>query len=178
AGYDDVSELFSMAQTKSTVHFPNDFTGLPSRFYRNSGDGAFTDLTASSGLASAKGRMRGAVFADFNNDGYADLLFVRDDGPPLLYLNQGEDKFVDATADAGRALSESAAINAQVADFNHDGNFDVVLWSPSGCQVLLNRGGAKFEASTTLLTPSKSRGTVADLDGDGFDDLVAVDDNG
>src|SRR5207237_5773708 len=89
------------------------------------------------------------------------------------------------TADAGRALSESVAIDAQVVDFNHDGNFDVVLWSPpSGCQVLLNRGGAKFEAVASLPAVASPdslfafRGTVADLDGDGFDDLLTADATG
>ena len=172
---------------KPSPAFPDDFPGVSSHFYRNNGDGTFTDLTASSGLASAKGRMRGAVFADFNNDGYADLVLVRDDGPPLLYLNQGEDKFVDATAQSGQALAESrAVVDAQVADFDHDGNFDLALWSPDGYQVLLNRGAAKFEVVESLpaITPpppqaiAAFRGTVADLDGDGFDDLLNADANG
>ena len=59
----------------------------------------------------------------------------------------------------------------------------MVLWSPpSGCQVLLNRGGAKFEAGISVTAPPQSlfafRGTVADLDGDGFDDLLALVGNG
>ncbi len=163
---------------KASFTFPDDFAGVTSHLYRNNGDGTFGEITSSSGLASARGRMRNVVFADFDNDGYADLLFMRDDGPPLLYINQGEGKFVDRTREAGEALSQSQAVDAQVADFNHDGNFDLCLWSPSGYQVLLNRGAAKFEAVKHLpaITPPGERfayrGTVADIDGDGFDDLL------
>jgi len=170
--------------SKPSASFPEGSPALASHFYRNNGDGTFKDLTEPSGLASAKGRMRDAVFADFNNDGYADLLFLRDDGPPLLYLNQGEGKFVEKTADAGTALAQSNAVEACVADFNHDGNFDLALWSDNGYQVLLNRGNAKFEAVEHLpaVTPPASRlafrGTVTDLDGDGFDDLLLLDSNG
>jgi tetratricopeptide (TPR) repeat protein len=171
-------------QRTGALSFPDDFPGAQSRFYRNNGDGTFTDATASSGLESARGKMRGAVFADFNNDGYSDLLFFRDDGPPLLFINQGEDKFVDRTAEAGPALSRASALDAQVADFNHDGNFDVALWSPSGVAVLLNRGGGRFEAVEHLppVAPPRSRsafrGTVADLNADGFAGLLVMDTNG
>ncbi|HEV2491526.1 MAG TPA: FG-GAP-like repeat-containing protein [Terriglobia bacterium] len=181
---DLVVTVYAELDASKSANFPDESPALPSHFYRNNGDGTFKDLTASSGLASAKGRMRDAVFADFNSDGYADLLFLRDDGPPLLYLNQGEDKFVERTAEAGVALAQSNAVEARVADFNHDGNFDLALWSDKGYQVLLNRGNAKFEAVEHLpaVTPPASpfafRGAVTDLDGDGFDDLVNVDASG
>ena len=170
-------------QGKTTFSFPEDFSGLASRLYRNNSDGTFTDVTASSGL-SAKGRMRKAVFVDFNNDGYADLLFVRDDGAPLLYINKGEGKFADRTAEAGAALAQSSAVDAEAADFNHDGNFDLVLWLLSGYQVLLNQGNAKFAAASPMpaVEPPTGifafRGTVADVNADSFDDLVAVDKSG
>jgi tetratricopeptide (TPR) repeat protein len=157
---------------------------IQSHFYRNNGDGTFTDITDSTGLASAKGRMRGAVFSDFNNDSYTDLLFFRDDGPPMLFINQGEDKFVDRTAEAGPALTQFAALDAQAADFNHDGNFDLVLWGQDTYSVLINRGNAKFESERNLpalkFNPKSYdfRGTVADVNGSGFADLVAVDADG
>jgi len=181
AAYTDLAE--PPHQGKTTFSFPEDFPGLASRLYRNNGDGTFTDVTASAGLA-AKGRMRKAVFADFNNDGYTDLLFVRDDGPPLLYMNKGEGKFADRTAEAGAALAQSSAVDAEVADFNHEGNFDLALWSLSGYQVLLNQGNAKFTAAgpvPAVAPPSgifAFRGTVADVNADGFDDLVVVDAGG
>jgi VCBS repeat protein/tetratricopeptide repeat protein len=162
---------------KDSFVFPGDFSPAKIHFYRNNGDGTFTERSSSAGLGSARGRWRNALFADFDNDGYADLLLLRDDGPPVLFINQG-DRFVDRTAEAGEALVKSGAVDGQVADFNHDGNFDLCLWSPSGYQVLLNRGGARFEAIKHLppITPPPARfafrGTVADIDGDGFDDLL------
>ena len=140
----------SQPPKKDSFLFPNDFAGAATHFYRNNGDGTFTEITSSSGLASAKGRMRGAVFADFDNDGYTDLCLFRDDGHPLLYANLGEDKFVSRTSEAGAAFAKSVAYEAQAADFNHDGLFDLALWGPKGYQVLINKGGWKFVPLTAL----------------------------
>ncbi|MFB3922515.1 MAG: FG-GAP-like repeat-containing protein [Terriglobia bacterium] len=165
---------------KPSFSFPGDFSGAATRFYRNNGDGTFTDGTASSGLA-AKGRARKAVFGDFDNDGYSDVLVVRDDGPPLLFMGRGECKFKNETPEAGKDLSTSTAVDAQVTDFNHDGNFDLALWSSNGYQVLMNRGGAKFAAVANLPSiappagPFALRGIVADLNNDSFDDLLVAD---
>ena len=167
---------------KSSFTFPDDFSAAESRFYRNNGDGTFTDVTTSSGITGV-GRTRTAVFGDFDNDGYTDVLLVREDAPPALYLGRGECKFVVRTAEAG-ALRKSAALDAQVVDFNHDGNFDLALWSATGYQVLLNRGGGRFSvvAGLPAIVPPKEpfafRGTVADLNGDSFDDLLALDAGG
>jgi len=162
--------------------FPNDFSGATLHFYRNNGDGSFTEETSAAGLDSAKGRMRGAVFADFNNRGYADLFLFRDDGPPLLYENQGENKFV-LHRETGAALAKAVVLDAQVADFNHDGYFDLAVWSPDGYQVLLNQRDWKFSpAAAPAISPPPGlftfRGAVADLNGDSFPDLLAADAHG
>ena len=182
--YADLSRIPDMAQKNGNVSFPQDMPAVTSYFYRNNGDGTFADSTAASGLSAAKGRMRGAVFADFENDGYTDLIFFRDDGPPLLFLNQGEDKFIDRTADAGDAFTRSGALDGQVADFNHDGKFDLAVWSNAEYRILLNQGRGHFIAVPRL--PAMTipggifdfKGTVVDVDGDGYDDLLNIDGNG
>ena len=166
---------------KGPFIFPNDFSGSTVHFYRNNGDGSFTEKTSSAGLESAKGRMRGAVFADFANRGYSDLFLFRDDGPPLLYENQGEDKFVLHRETA--ALAKAVVLDAQVADFNHDGYFDLAVWSANGYHVLLNERDWKFSPVATPAIPAPAgfftfRGAVADLNGDSFPDLLVADAQG
>jgi FG-GAP-like repeat/Tetratricopeptide repeat len=172
------------APRKAAFHFPQDFGPGETHLYRNNGDGTFRDVTANSGLASAHGRMRGALFADFNDDGYADLVLLREDGPPEFYLNQGEDRFTNATPQAGPDFIKLDAVGGAVTDFNHDGLFDIVLWSPSAYSILLgnNSGGFKAVDSPPALPlanrPFAQPGAVADVNGDGFDDLIAFDGSG
>lgn len=174
----------SQPPKQDSFAFPDDFPGAAAQFYRNNGDGTFTEIGKESGIASVKGRWRNAVFADFNNDGYTDLLLLREDGPPLLFVNQGEDRFVDRTKAAGIALTKVVALDAQVADFNHDGNFDVVMWAANGMHVLKNNGHARFTALAQLPTlsapkdPFAFRGTALDVNGDSFVDLLAADAEG
>jgi hypothetical protein len=141
-------------------------------------------VTTAAGLAENPGRARSAVFADFNNDRRPDLLILRDDKPPALYLNRGGCKFEDATWDAGEDLTRHAFFDAVVADFNRDGKPDLALWSAMSFQVLLNRGNAAFVQAESipllpaLVCPFGFHGTVADLDGNGFDDLISLDSDG
>ena len=169
---------------KAAFTFPNDFSGGVSRLYRNNGDGTFTDVTNASGLGGNPGRGRKAIFADFNGDHRTDILLLRDDKPPALYLNRGGGKFEDETWDAGEALTRHAFFEAAVVDLNRDGKPDIVVWSGLSFRVLLNNGDATFERVESmplldpLLRPFGFHGMVADLDGNGFEDVVTVDKQG
>ena len=63
----------------------------PNPFYRNNGDGTFTNMAFEYSVADS-GDGRGSVCADFNNDGYVDLFLINVlRGRSILYLNNGGD---------------------------------------------------------------------------------------
>ncbi len=169
---------------QAEFRFPGDFPGASIHFYRNNGNGTFSDITASTGLGSVRGRFRKVLFADLNDSTYADLVFLRDNAPPLLFLNQGDDKFVNRTREAGLAFGKAVAVDGTIADFDHDGNFDLALWTRAGVEVLRNNGHARFTALRGIpaIKPPSSlwafRGLAADLNGDSFDDLLVADATG
>ena len=96
----------------------------PGALYRNNRDGTFTDVTAAAGISNQYWG-KGALSADFNNDGWMDL-YLCNYGPNILYLNNGNGTFRDATARAGvgdpRWSSAAAA-----ADFDRDGKLDLFV---------------------------------------------------
>ena len=82
---------------------PIGYTGDPDALYRNNGDGAFTEVTEAAGVADKK-RYYGfqAVFADFNNDGWPDLLVANDSNPNYLYRNKHDGTFEEVGIQADR----------------------------------------------------------------------------
>jgi hypothetical protein len=175
---------FSIAPQKTSFSFPNDFTGADSRLYRNQHDGTFVDITDAAGLNTNPGRTHMALAADFNKNGRMDLLLLRDNKPPALFRNLGQGKFEDQTWDAGQEIWTYAYVNGQVADFDHDGRLDAALWSTVGNEVIMNQGNGKFEQEESLplvYAPNRAfgfHGLTADLNGDGFDDLLTIDNKG
>jgi hypothetical protein len=92
--------------------------------YRNNRDGTFTDVTLAAGVPN-KGWGKGALAADFNNDGFTDL-YVTNFGPNVLYLNNGNGTFRDATAKAGVGDSRWSSA-AAAADYDNDGDLDIFV---------------------------------------------------
>ena len=61
--------------------------GLPNRLFRNQGDGTFTDVATTAGLAVLE-RTSQSLFADVDNDGDEDLILLTRAGP-MLFVNGG-----------------------------------------------------------------------------------------
>jgi tetratricopeptide (TPR) repeat protein len=98
--------------------------GLPNRLYRNRGDGTFEDITEAAGIGVIENTAC-ALFVDVDNDGRQDLIVVRATGP-MLFLNQGNGKFVQK-ADAFRFANppQGTFTGAAVADYDRDGWLDI-----------------------------------------------------
>ena len=178
-GFADLSRI----PTKRPLRFPQDFAAGVNHFYRNNGDGTFTEQTQEAGFSSERARNRSVTLTDFNNDFYIDLVISRDGRSPAIFRGRGESKFTDHTPKAGTTVNRTESRGATTADFNHDGNLDLLLWTRGSPRLLLNDGSGGF---TPMPDPSgllhsrggQLRGTVADLNADGFDDLVLVDSKG
>jgi len=103
---------------------PADSPQAADRLFRNNGDGTFTDVTARAGLSDMAYGM-GAFAADYDNDGFVDLL-VTNWGRIILYRNKGDGTFRDETAKLG--LSEKGWFTAAAwGDVDGDNLLDLVL---------------------------------------------------
>ena len=112
--------------------------GLPNRLFRNRGDGAFEDITESSGVGVLENTAC-AIFADFDNDGRQDLIVVRANGP-LLFLNQGNGRFRQRP-DAFRFATppQGTFTGAAAADYDRDGWLDIYF-----CLYIYYQGASQY----------------------------------
>jgi Flp pilus assembly protein TadD len=162
--------------------------------YRNQGDGTFKDVSAESGVR-ADGLPLGILFFDYDHDGDVDLYVSRftnfsmrpdgafsfpfpsqpSAGANLLWRNNGNGTFTEATAAAGLA-GDSPGIAALPADFNNDRAVDLVLtgWR-SSASFLTNSRESPFRARDVWRSsfPTAPAGAIAfDFDKDGWMDLA------
>lgn len=95
--------------------------------YRNLGNNKFEDRTASAKLTGSFDTYgMGAAVADYDNDGWPDLLLT---GYPrsVLFHNDGDGTFSDVTATAGVENKGRWATSAGWFDFDRDGLLDLVI---------------------------------------------------
>lgn len=100
---------------------------LKNALYKNNRDGTFTDVTDRAGLAGGKEFGMGCAIADYDNDGYQDIL-VTAYGNCTLYHNEGNGTFTDVTEKAGLA-APGWTTSAVWFDYDNDGKLDLFLCS-------------------------------------------------
>ena len=111
------------------IYVTNSGEGSYNHLYRNLGDGTFQDVAVAMGVADVNqegtGVSMGAVWGDYDNDGYEDL-FLYKWGRPELFRNDQGRRFVRVTAHAGLPRW----INANTAvwlDYDRDGWLDLFI---------------------------------------------------
>ncbi|MDX1498616.1 MAG: CRTAC1 family protein [Woeseiaceae bacterium] len=114
------------------------------RLYQNDGTGVFTDVTDAAGVREGDWGW-GACFADFDNDGHADILhtngmrsvnsidgnpddplFLFFDDPTRLFMAQGDGTFVESAAALGINHVDQGR-GVLCTDYDADGRIDVLI---------------------------------------------------
>ena len=149
------------------------------KFFRNNGNGTFSDHTDKAGLADQIGGIN-CVQTDFNNDGWLDVFVMRGGWEfPMrnsLLRNNGDGTFTDVTETSGLLSGEHRTHSTVWADFDNDGWLDVfVAHEETPSQLFRNRGNGSFEDVTRKAgigrTAFSKGATWGDYDNDGFADL-------
>ncbi|HZS06101.1 MAG TPA: CRTAC1 family protein [Blastocatellia bacterium] len=192
------------------IYITNSGEGTKNALYRNLGDGTFKDVAAAMGISDLNSRetgvSMGAVWGDYDNDGYEDL-FVYRWGRPELFHNDCCKGFSRVTEEAGLPKW----INANTAiwfDYDNDGKLDLFvagyyderldLWNLADTKIMPesfeyaqnggrkylfhNLGNGKFEEVADQLGIKSRRwalaAVAADLRGTGYPDLFIANDYG
>lgn len=215
-----MDQIASMGAAVSVVDFDHDGwddfyvtnsgEGSHNALYRNMHDGTFKDVAGQVGLAEVNstdtGVSMGAVWGDYDNDGFEDVLIYKW-GKPELYHNDGGKRFTPVTETAGLP----PWVNANTAvwfDYDNDGKLDfflggyysedVNLWHLKNTRIMPesfeyaqnggrkylfhNLGNGHFEEVSAQLGIKSRRWSLAsvavDLRGTGYPDLFVANDYG
>ena len=166
---------------------PKTFDPMPSWLFHNNGDGTFTDVSKSSGIAGHLGKAWGVVAADLNNNGRLDLFVSNDTVPNFLFMNRGNGKFEEIGLSADVAYSPDgrarSGMGVDAADFDQDGREDLFVANidEEFFSLYRNLGNEDFEDVATRLGIGMATRWMSgwglkflDYDNDGDLDLFAA----
>jgi hypothetical protein len=145
------------------------------RFHHTNGESGRSFLAETMGS--------GCAFLDYDGDGRLDLFLVNSSrlpgfeqkGPfyPALYRNEGNGHFQEVTRQAGLTI-DGYGMGVAVADYDNDGDPDLLLTGFGGSHLFRNDGGHFTEVSRQAGVTKPAWGTSAawfDYDRDGWLDL-------
>ena len=152
----------------------HDQSSKQSIFKNNSG--VFQDISGTTAI-NHEGRDITAITADYDNDGFLDILFINS-LKSRLYKNDGKGKFIDMTSTIGIDFI-SNGIKAGFLDYNLEGDLDLYVASRSVNQLYRNNADGTFteisNKSGTAGDSVKSKDIeIGDFDDDGDVDLFVL----
>jgi enediyne biosynthesis protein E4 len=166
---------------------PSEFPAASSVLYRNRGDGTFEDVSLGSGIAAKKGKALGVAFADYDDDGFADILVANDGMEQFLFHNNGNGTFTERGLNSGVALTDDgkpiSGMGADFRDYDNDGRPDIVITDLARQNYALYRnegqGSFGYQSLQTGLAALSGVSSgwgmrLEDFDNDGWKDLFVA----
>ena len=150
----------------------------PNTILFNDGAGFFTDVSATQ-LPQVTHDSEDIGIADFNNDGYPDIIFVsEDDFIHEIYLNDGNGFFTTPEYSIPNSICNAVIVK----DINGDSLPDILLGNNGQNMIFINDQGNGFIDQTSQFLPQIIDVTqdlkLADLDSDGDLDLFVGNEDG
>lgn len=127
---------------------------IPSKLFRNDGDGTFTDISRESGIAAHAGTGMGVVCADYDDDGDTDIVVGNDAMANFVWRNDGHGHFEEVGLLSGLAYDMhgvgQGTMGVECADYDNDGRLDFQMTSYQKQWAILyrNLGGGLFTDAT------------------------------
>src|SRR2546427_10541049 len=163
---------------------PAEFPATTNLLYRNRRDGTLEEVSHKSRITPKKGRALGVAFADYDDDGFADIFVANDGMQQYLFHNNGNGTFTERALEAGAGLSEDgrrlSGMGVVFQDYDNDGRPDIVVTElPREIYgVYHNEGNGTFSYGSLVtglggLSSGSSGwgGGLEDFDNDGCKDL-------
>lgn len=136
--------------------------------FRNNKNGTFTDMSEIAGLQSS-GTNCTPAFGDFDNDGYLDLYLAVWKGKSVIYYNNGDGTFRDATNELKMGVFGNSW-SAISGDYDKDGDLDIYASFTTRSNILYENQGNKNNWLQV-----KTIGSLSNRDGIGTRIKITVD---
>ncbi|MBX3253026.1 MAG: VCBS repeat-containing protein [Chitinophagaceae bacterium] len=170
ADFDQDGDIDLYAATKET-----------NKFFRNNGNGSFTEQANMMGL-TAPGGTSAMDFTDYDVDGDLDIVTIDDAGGPRLWNNNRRSKFSEATQSARLKNEKFKGRVVVSADYNNDGMPDLfIAGGASQSWLLKNVDGSGFAVDPAskifnedLRNIQVTDAAFIDFDNDGRLDLIVT----
>ena len=160
---DNDGDLDLFMPNGATLDAPD--AGPGARLFRNLGGAAdgigFEEMPESGDLAEHRAWSFGVAAGDVDGNGFDDLV-VSTLGANRLYLNEGDGRFVDATADWGLDEHEEWSTSVALADLDGDSDLDLYVvnyldFDPSAPPVTSSFKGVEVLGGPRGMTPTRDR---------------------
>ena len=111
---------------------PDNFKATTALLFRQKSDGTYENVSEKSGITQTKGKSLGVAFADFDNDGWTDVVIANDNSEQQLFRNLGgSGRFEDAALASGVAFDDKgkyfSGMGVDAADYDGDGKQDLFI---------------------------------------------------